>query len=84
MISVLVCQLLSASLLVFLPAGVMRLLLALVPFIPGLRSIPRWTRIYRLIWRNHYREVEGGPGGSGSSGGPPRAWARERAPRAEG
>jgi hypothetical protein len=30
-------------------------LLALVPFIPGLRSIPRKTRIYRLIWREYYR-----------------------------
>jgi len=36
------------------------LLLALVPFIPGLRSIPRWTRIYRIIWRNYYREAEQG------------------------
>ena len=33
-------------------------LLALLPFIPGLRSIPRWTCVYRLIWRTHYREVE--------------------------
>jgi hypothetical protein len=32
------------------------LLLMLVPFIPGLRSIPRLTRVYRLIWRRHYRE----------------------------
>ena len=32
------------------------LLLALLPFIPGLRSIPRWTRVYRLIWRQHYRD----------------------------
>lgn len=31
------------------------LLLILVPFIPGLRSIPRWTKVYRLIWRDHYR-----------------------------
>lgn len=31
------------------------LLLLLVPFIPGLRSIPRRVRIYRLIWREHYR-----------------------------
>jgi hypothetical protein len=38
------------------------ILLALVPFIPGLRSIPRWTRLYRLIWREHYREVERGGG----------------------
>jgi len=38
--------------------GIMMLLtvlLALVPFIPGLRSIPRWTRVYRFIWRRHYR-----------------------------
>jgi len=32
-------------------------LLILVPFIPGLRSIPRKTRIYRVIWREHYRET---------------------------
>jgi hypothetical protein len=36
-------------------------LLALVPFIPGLRSIPRWTRIYRLIWRRHYRSLTAAP-----------------------
>jgi len=34
------------------------LVLALLPFIPGLRSIPRLTRIYRLIWRRHYRTGE--------------------------
>lgn len=28
--------------------------LALVPFIPILRDIPRWTRIHRLIWREYY------------------------------
>jgi hypothetical protein len=31
--------------------------LLLLPFIPGLRSIPRKTRIYRLIWREHYRNL---------------------------
>jgi hypothetical protein len=34
------------------------LVLVLVPFIPGLRSIPRWSRIYRLIWRVHYADVK--------------------------
>jgi len=29
--------------------------LVLVPLIPGVRSIPRATRIHRLIWRDHYR-----------------------------
>ncbi|HUD69744.1 MAG TPA: hypothetical protein VMQ40_05865 [Acidimicrobiales bacterium] len=33
-------------------------LLIFIPFIPGLRSIPRLTRVYRLIWRNHYRSIE--------------------------
>jgi hypothetical protein len=37
---------------------VLTLLLALVPFIPGIRSIPKVTRVYRLIWRDYYRQVE--------------------------
>ena len=31
------------------------LLLALLPFIPGLRSIPRLIPLHRLIWRDYYR-----------------------------
>jgi len=27
-----------------------------VPFIPGLRSLPRRVKLYRLIWRRHYQE----------------------------
>ena len=27
----------------------------LVPFIPGVRSIPRWSRVYKVIWRDYYR-----------------------------
>ncbi len=40
--------------------GTMMLLtlgLLLIPFIPGLRSIPRWTRVYRIIWREHYKNL---------------------------
>ena len=37
-------------LLIFLTA-----VLALVPFIPILRDIPRWVPVYRLIWRRYYR-----------------------------
>jgi hypothetical protein len=33
------------------------LLLILVPFIPGLRSIPRLIPIHRLVWRNYYRRA---------------------------
>jgi len=34
------------------------LILALLPFIPGLRSIPRLVPIHRLIWRNYYRGAD--------------------------
>ena len=33
------------------------LALILVPFIPGVRSIPRLVPVYRLIWRDHYRRL---------------------------
>jgi len=26
-----------------------------IPFIPGLRSIPRWIPVYKLVWRDYYR-----------------------------
>jgi hypothetical protein len=31
--------------------AILTLLLVFVPFIPGLRDIPRWIPIHRLIWR---------------------------------
>jgi hypothetical protein len=34
---------------------VLTLGLLFVPFIPGLRDIPRWVPIHRLIWRDYYR-----------------------------
>lgn len=34
---------------------VLSLLLILVPFLPGIRSIPRWVPLHRLIWRDYYR-----------------------------
>lgn len=30
----------------------------LVPFIPGVRQLPRRLRVYRVIWRDYYRAVE--------------------------
>ncbi len=35
------------------------LILTLLPFIPGLRSIPRLIPIHRLIWRDYYRGAAG-------------------------
>ncbi len=34
---------------------VLTLALMFLPFIPGLRSIPRWLPVHRLIWRDYYR-----------------------------
>ena len=35
--------------------GLATILLLLVPFIPGLRDIPRLIPVHRLIWRSWYR-----------------------------
>jgi hypothetical protein len=35
--------------------GAATLLLLFVPFIPGLRDIPRWIPVHRLVWRTYYR-----------------------------
>ena len=45
----------GADALIFYIMGLLTLLLLLLPFIPGLRSIPRWIPIYRLVWRRWYR-----------------------------
>jgi hypothetical protein len=47
----------NADLEVWVIMMVLTLVLILLPFIPVLRSIPRWTRVYRLIWRRHYLEL---------------------------
>ncbi len=44
----------NADLGVIILMTVLTIALALVPFIPVLRDIPRWTRIHRLIWRQYY------------------------------
>ncbi len=35
--------------------GILSLLFILLPFIPGVRSLPRWIPLYKLIWRDYYR-----------------------------
>jgi hypothetical protein len=35
--------------------AVLSALFVLIPFIPGVRSIPRWIPLYKLIWRDYYR-----------------------------
>jgi hypothetical protein len=49
----------NADALVFALMAVLSLAFVCIPFIPGLRDLPRHLRVYRGIWRDHYREVEG-------------------------
>ena len=49
--------------------GLATILLLAVPFIPGLRDIPRWIPVHRLIWRGWEPDpgtVGGGTGGAGT------------------
>src|SRR5579875_1395592 len=46
----------NADILVMAIMGVLSLAFVCVPFIPGVRDLPRRIPIYRLIWRVHYRE----------------------------
>jgi hypothetical protein len=45
----------NADILVMAVMGVLSLALVLIPFIPGIRDIPRKIPIYKVIWRDHYR-----------------------------
>jgi len=47
----------NADALVWGLMALLSLALVLVPFIPGVRSIPRWIPVHRLIWRDYYRGI---------------------------
>jgi hypothetical protein len=41
--------------------GVATILLLAVPFLPGLRDVPRWIPIHRLVWRSWNKDQAGPP-----------------------
>jgi hypothetical protein len=45
----------NADALIWIIMMVLSALLVLVPYIPGLRAIPRRLGLYRLVWRDYYR-----------------------------
>jgi hypothetical protein len=45
----------NADALVMALMGILSLAFICVPFIPGVRDIPRWIPVHKLIWREHYR-----------------------------
>jgi hypothetical protein len=47
--------------------GLATILLLLIPFIPGLRDIPRWIPVHRLIWRGWEPAQAGAEGGAATA-----------------
>lgn len=45
----------NADVLVVLVMAVLSLAFICIPFLPIVRSLPRWIPLHRLIWREHYR-----------------------------
>jgi hypothetical protein len=62
----------NVDLIAIYMTGVATLLLLAVPFLPGLRDIPRFVPIHRLVWRNWNRSQVAAP--------PPTPGAPEVAP----
>jgi hypothetical protein len=50
----------NADALIFVLMGVLSLAFICIPFIPGLKTLPRHLGVHRLIWRDHYRRAERG------------------------
>jgi hypothetical protein len=48
----------NVDLIAIYMTGLATLLLLLIPFIPGLRDIPRWIPVHRLIWRNWNQQAK--------------------------
>ena len=48
----------NADALIFVLMGILSLAFICIPFIPGLKGLPRHLGVHRAIWRDHYREVE--------------------------
>jgi Cytochrome b(N-terminal)/b6/petB len=60
----------NADLIAIYMTGAATLLLLLVPFIPGLRDIPRWIPVHRLVWRD-WNKRAAGPAGQPEPGPKP-------------
>ena len=46
----------NGDIYIFTIIGVFMLALLLLPFIPGLRDIPRWIPVHKLVWKQYYRD----------------------------
>lgn len=51
----------NADALVWAVMAVLSLAFICAPFIPGVRDVPRWIPLHRLIWRAYYRDAAAPP-----------------------
>jgi hypothetical protein len=61
----------NVDLIAIYMTGAATLLLLFIPFIPGLRDIPRWIPVHRLIWRDWNQKTAAGPVGQPEAGHKP-------------
>ena len=61
----------NADLIAIYMTGAATLLLLFIPFIPGLRDIPRWIPVHRLVWRDWNRQAKAGPAAQSEPGPKP-------------
>lgn len=48
----------SADLYAMLCTAAVAIIMLLTPYIPGLRNIPKATRIYKLMWSDYYKDLK--------------------------
>ncbi len=46
----------NADAIIFFIMMLVMIVFIFLPFVPGLRSIPRWIPVHRLVWRQYYAE----------------------------
>jgi hypothetical protein len=61
----------NVDLIAIYMTGAATLLLLFIPFIPGLRDIPRWIPLHRLVWRDWNKRQAAGPAGQPEPGPKP-------------
>jgi hypothetical protein len=61
----------NVDLIAIYMTGLATVLLLAIPFIPGLRDIPRWIPLHKLIWRNWNQQAASGPPGQPATGPKP-------------
>jgi hypothetical protein len=67
----------NADLIAIYLTGAATILLLCIPFIPGLRDIPRWIPVHRLVWRDWNRRPAAGPADQPESGSKPEPAGKE-------